>query len=121
VDGTSEGHAAIQRDHDTFRKWANRNLAEFNKKCKVLQLGRNNPKDQYMLGATQQWSTCAEKDPCVFVGTVLNMRQQCVIATKKPNGILGCIRQSVASRLREVILALSSALVGPHLEYCVLW
>ncbi|KAK4830573.1 LOW QUALITY PROTEIN: hypothetical protein QYF61_011751 [Mycteria americana] len=107
----------LQRRHpDRLKKGANRNLKKFNKEnCRVLHLGRNNPMHQYMLGATQLEDNLAEKALEVLVDTKLNMSQQCVLATKKANGILGCIRQNTASRSREVILPLYSALGRPPL------
>ncbi|KAK4817650.1 hypothetical protein QYF61_023240 [Mycteria americana] len=54
-------------------------------------------------------SSFAEKDMGVLMDK-LAMRQQCALAAKKGHSILGCIRKSITSRSREVILSLSAAL-----------
>ncbi|KAK4829875.1 hypothetical protein QYF61_007267 [Mycteria americana] len=106
--GTPEGRDAIQRDLDRLEEWAHVNLMKSNKaKCKVLHMGQGNPQYQYRLGDEGiESSSPVEKD----------------LGMLKANHILGCTKRSVASRSREVILPLYSALVRPHLEYCVqLW
>ena len=60
-----------------------------------------------------------ERDLGVLFDGKLNMRQQCALAAKMANRTLGCIRHSMASRSKEGIVPLCSALLQPHLEYCV--
>jgi len=52
-------------------------------------------------------------------GWQLDMSQHCVLAAHRANHILGCVKRSMVSRSREVILPLCSALMRPHLEHCV--
>ncbi|KAJ7409085.1 hypothetical protein WISP_116762 [Willisornis vidua] len=71
------------------------------------------------LGADLLENSSVEKDLGNLVDNRLSMSQQCALLVKKTKGILGCSRKSIASRSREVILPLYSALVRPYLGCCV--
>ena len=57
----------------------------------------------------------AERDLGVLIGCRLNVSQQCALAAKRANCGLGCIKHSITSQSKEVIILLYSALVQPHL------
>lgn len=101
------------RDLSNLEKEANRKPMNFIK-------GRKTPTPLEELpqapapagGADQLESSFAERDSGVLVDTKLYMSQKCPLATKMADSTRGCVRRNVASRLRQGILFLHSALAG---------
>jgi len=108
---------AIQRYLNGFEGWVQENLMRFNEsKFKVLYLSRGNLTYQYKLGGVsiEHSRPALQKGLGGLVDGRLDMRQQCTLATQKANHILVCIKISVSSRLRKVILPHCSVLVRPQ-------
>jgi len=81
--------------------------------------GRITPDTRSKLEDDHLEDIIAEKELGIMVDIKLNMSQQYTLTTKAANDILGCIRQSTASRSREGIRPLCSASVRPPSECCV--
>ena len=86
------------------------NLIRLNKsKCKVLHLSGSKLPLSVCVGGSKDGA----QDLGVLADGKLDLSQQCALTAQKANHILGCIKRSVARRLREVILPLCSGEASP--------
>lgn len=88
--------------------------------CQIPWLSAN---VQYQLkqqtGTRSLWEQSCGEGLGSSQGEKLDMNQQPALADQRESCILGCIKSSGSSWVKEVILPLSSALVRPHLQCCV--
>ena len=117
---SQEDRHQLQVDLNKLVKWAEKWQMLFNKdKCKCLHIGQANAKKNYLMNNTVLLSTEREKDVGVVVSSDMKVSEQCGIAARKGNQILGLIRRNIAYRDKRLIIPLYISLVRPHLEYCI--
>uniref|UniRef100_A0A8C5LQR4 Reverse transcriptase domain-containing protein n=1 Tax=Leptobrachium leishanense TaxID=445787 RepID=A0A8C5LQR4_9ANUR len=128
------GISQMTNDLGKLKKWSELWQLSFNvDKCKIMHLGRKNPRAEYRIFDTVLTSTSEERDLGVIISEDLRVSSQCNRAAGNAGRMLGnsgrmlgnagrmlgCVGTGISSRKREVLMPLYRALVRPHLEYCV--
>jgi hypothetical protein len=108
----------IKHDLELVHNWGIRWQMEFNvDKCATLHIGRNNPHYQHKLGNNCIKASVSEKDLGITISNNLKFGEQCSVAAKKANKLVGLISRSFNYKSDKIIIKLYNALVRPVLEY----
>ena len=119
VFNTADHHQDLQSDLLTLVDWSKKWQMEFNvSKCKVLHVGANNPKTQYLVDGHCLKSVQEEKDLGVVVSADLKSSRNCHAAYCKANQVLGMMKRTITNKGQGILLPLYKSLVRPLVEYC---
>ena len=88
-------------------------------KCSVLHLGYNNNEYDYKLECDVIRISATEKDLGVVIDRSGKFSEQCILAARKANTVIGVIKINISFKSKDVIVRLYTALVSPRLEFCV--
>jgi ribonuclease P/MRP protein subunit RPP40 len=102
-----EDREELQTVLDNLWSWAGKWQMRFNGgKCKIMHMGRTNPIFPYTLNGTALSITSEEKDLRVIIKDNLKPSQQCAVAARKENQILGQIRRGFTCYDKDTIVAI---------------
>ena len=105
---------------NNLSNWAKKWQMYFNvDKCKILHLGRNNPKFQYLMDGVLIKAAESERDLGVVMDCSAKPSLQCAKAAMKANQVLGQLLRTFQCRNKDVLTQLFKVFVRPHLEYAV--
>ena len=109
----------VQNDLDVLCQWESVWLLRFNlEKCKLLHIGKNNPRNQYkFLGSIL--NTCnTEKDLGVIFNEKFNFQDHIYTSISKAKSSLSWLLRNIISRNPYEMKTAYRSLVRHNLEYC---
>ena len=115
---SDEDRKIIQTTLDNLFNWSIQWGMEFNKsKCKVMHIGRKNPKFEYFIDNVKLQKIDSEKDLGILTSSTLKPSQQCQEAARKANFVLNQTLKAFHYRDKTVFLQLYKRYIRPHLEF----
>ncbi len=110
----------LQECLDKLMEWAARWGMAFNtKKCKVMHIGKHNPRHQYTMGGHVLDTTEEERDIGVQMSSNLKPGGQCGKAAMTANRVLGQVSRAFHYRDKETFVKVYKLYILPHLEFAV--
>ena len=117
---TDSDSETLQHDLDNLHKWSQNWQMQFNiDKCSVIHMGHGNKHCTYKLGSHLLKSSERERDLGVIIDNSGKVSEQCNVAVKSANSILGIIRRHIKCKNKDIVVRLYKSLVRPKLEYCI--
>ena len=110
----------LRSDMNKLFKWSVDWQMLFNvDKCAVIHVGKNNKHNKYQIGDEEIKSSGKERDLGVIINDNGKSSEQCVVAARSANRMLGLIKRTICHKNKDTMVRLYKALVRPKLEYCV--
>ena len=117
---TREDAEEMQKIIDNIAAWARKWGMEFNaKKCKILHVGKKNPRYKYFMNGLELEQAKEEKDLGVWVDESMKPSKQCAAAAKSANFALGQLQRAFHYRKKDMLVPLYKTFVRPRLESSV--
>ena len=115
----------LQNDLNTLSQWTSDWLLSFNvDKCKVMHIGKNNPKIDYIMRTENEnrilIETSEEKDLGVWITNDLKHEKQVIAASQRAMAVLRSVRREFVRFDIETFSIIYTSYIRPHiLEYCI--
>jgi hypothetical protein len=110
----------LQAVLNSLFEWARQWGMKFNvEKCKIMHVGRNNPRYEYFIDGVRLKVVEEENDVGVIVQSNLKPAKQCQKAANTAGAVLRTVQRNFHFRDKNVFVRLYKQYVRPHLEFSV--